>query len=446
MPARDVEIDPNVPDPVLFSYANTKGGKARLRVVLVKIWSKAGCDSSCKVSVYVPSVDGDWISKTEDVTLLYADGSPVRNPHGMADVGDKICFIDYESQKIASVTEDALESAGDGTSLTAETLDLADDLDNDPNARGQAIIALGDYVYALYISANIKATEFGPSQLVRLSVSGEGTLSYNTKTFVGKNAQSIIPVLYNNVVWLLIPAIGGRQLFTGATRGVDSNICVVQAIGAWPEAAEIKVTGDVYPPPAPPPVPGADPDPVPDPTAFNIMAVGAGMRGNASKLFILTQVYTDETASAEWMLYSTTVCGFMKISGTPTLSDAAGLQLIDEGMVQAGSAEVENPNPPPSTFTVYYSTYFWDLVYEQSHREDEDEDRLWIALGSPLLVTKPNRYSSPNKPNGPFIMYYCIGGGNVNSLDIPIETMHQSIRKVSLKRGMRGARVGAGKK
>jgi hypothetical protein len=58
MPARDVEIDPNVPDPVLFSYANTKGGKARLRVVLVKIWSKAGCDSSCKVSVYVPSVDG----------------------------------------------------------------------------------------------------------------------------------------------------------------------------------------------------------------------------------------------------------------------------------------------------------------------------------------------------------------------------------------------------
>lgn len=433
MPARDVEIDPNVPDPVLFSYANTKGGKARLRVVLVKIWSKAGCDSSCKVSVYVPSVDGDWISKTEDVTLLYADGSPVRNPHGMADVGDKICFIDYESQKIASVTEDALESAGDGTSLTAETLDLADDLDNDPNARGQAIIALGDYVYALYISADTQATTFEASQLLRLSVSSEGTLSYSAKTFVGKNAQSIIPVLYDDgngaVVWLLIPAIGGPQLFTGATSGTDSNICVVQAIGAWPEAAEIKVTADPMPAPQPD-------DPTPSPIDGNIIAVGAGMRGNASKLFILTQVYMSY-GEASWMLYGATVCGFMAIEGTPTLSEAASIQLVDEGIVEANYSNGTVPTP--------YSVYFWDLVYEQSHREDEDEDRLWIALGAPLLVTKPNRYSSPNKPNGPFIVYYCIGGGNVNSLDIPIETMHQSLRKVSLKRGMRGARVGVGR-
>jgi hypothetical protein len=156
------------------------------------------------------------------------------------------------------------------------------------------------------------------------------------------------------------------------------------------------------------------------------------MRGNKSKLFILTQVYTSQ-GEANWMLYGTTVCGFMGITGTPTLSEAASLQLIDSGMVEA--------NYSIGAVSVPYSIYFWDLVYEQSHRNDENEDRLWIALGAPLLVTKPSNYSSPNKPNGPFIVYYCIGGGNVNSLDIPIETMHQAKRKVSLKRGMRGARA-----
>jgi hypothetical protein len=405
-------------------------------VVLVKIWSKGGeIPSECKVSVYVPSVDGDWISKTEDVTLVGEDDEPaVFNPHGLADVGDKICFIDYESQKIASVTEDALESAGDGTDLLVDCLDLAAVL-GDRNARGQAIIALGNYVYALYIRADTQATTFEASQLLRLSVSSEGTLSYSAKTFVGKNAQSIIPVLYDDgngngaVVWLLIPAIGGPQLFTGATSGTDSNICVVQAIGAWPEAAEIKVTADPMPAPQPD-------DPTPSPIDGNIIAVGAGMRGNASKLFILTQVYMSY-GEASWMLYGATVCGFMAIEGTPTLSEAASIQLVDEGIVEANYSNGTVPTP--------YSVYFWDLVYEQSHREDEDEDRLWIALGAPLLVTKPNRYSSPNKPNGPFIVYYCIGGGNVNSLDIPIETMHQSLRKVSLKRGMRGARVGVGR-
>jgi hypothetical protein len=448
VPAQDVEIDKDaydpepgpVPDPVLFSYVNTKGGKVRLRVVLVKIWSKAGLPSTCKVSVYVPSVDGDWISKTEDVTLLYADGSPVRNPHGMVDVGEKVCFIDYENQKIATVTEAALEGAGDDTTLTAETVDLSDYLDTD--AKGQAIIALGDKVYALYIRTDLQASYFEYSQLLRLGFDGSGTLDVETQTIVGKNAQSIIPVLWNDVVWLLIPAIGGRQLFTGATTGTDSNICVVEAEAAsWPANAVVKITGDPYVTPEPP-------TPLPDPTAFNIIAVGAAMRGNSSKLFILTQVYTDETADAEWMLYDTTVDDFLGITGTFTLSGAVSadkLTLEDEGMVQAGSAEIPYPNPPPSTYTVYYSTYFWDLVYEQSHRNDENEDRLWIALGSPLLVTKPNKYSSPNKPNGPFIMYYCIGGVNVNSIDLPIETLHQAKREVSLKRGMRGARAATSK-
>ena len=425
IPARDVNIASSVPDLVLFSYANTTGGKARLRIVLVKIQSVGGGTSTCTVSVYVPSIDGDWISKTEDVKINYADGTPLRNPHGMADVGDKLCFIDYENLNIAVVTEAALEAAGDDTTLTAETVLVEDYLEE--NARGQSIIALGGKVYALYIRANTQATEFWPSQLLRLGFNQAGSLAFEAKTFVGKNAQAIIPVLYNGVIWLLIPAIGGRQLLTGATHGTDSNICVVKAEGDWDiEPAVAKITGDVYPPPAPTP----STDPVPDPTAFNIIAVGAAMRSGSSRLFILTQVYNQDAKSAFWELYGATVDAFFSIPNGTSLSDAVTstkLKSVDEGMVEAA-----DPALP-------YSVYFWDLLYEQSHRDDEDEDRLWIALGSPLLVTKPNNYSSPGKPKGPFIMYYCIGGENVNSMDLPIETLHQAIRKVSLKRGMRGA-------
>jgi hypothetical protein len=429
MPAQDVNIDPSVPDIVLFSYANTKGGIVRLRVVVVKIESKAGLLSTCNFSVYVPFVDDLWISKTEDVTITYKDADgvskPVRNPRGMVDVGDKLGFIDYETQVIATITEDALESAGDRDELTADALDLSEDLDDD-NARGQAIVALDGKVEALYISADMQAAEFWPSQLLRLGFDEDGKLQFETKTFVGKNAQSIIPVLWNGKIWLLIPAIGGRQLYDGTTNGTESNICAVQAdLEEWPEEADVKVTGDAYPPP------GAESQPTPtDATAYNIMAVGAAMRCNTSKIFILTQVYNDNAKSAFWELYRTTVDTFLSIEDTPTLSDAVTahkLDAIDEGMVEAADP------------TLPYSVYFWDIVYEQSHRNNEDEDRLWIALGSPLLVTKPGKYSSPNKPAGPFAMYYCIGGENVNSIDLPIETLHQAIRQVSLKRGMLGA-------
>ena len=121
---------------------------------------------------------------------------------------------------------------------------------------------------------------------------------------------------------------------------------------------------------------------------------------------------------------------FFSITNGTSLSGAVTankLESVDEGIVEAADS------------TLPYSVYFWDLLYEQSHRDNEEEDRLWIALGSPILVTKPCRYSSPNKPNGPFIVYYCIGGENVNAMAVPIETLHQAIRQVSLNRGMRGA-------
>jgi hypothetical protein len=423
LPAQDVDIEGAVPDPVLFSYCNTKGGKVRLRVLLVKIISKGGQPSTCTVSVYVPSVDGDWISKTENVTLVDADNNPVVfNPHSMADVGDRLCFIDYETQHVDIVSESALEAAGDGTKLKIDTFDLSGYLE-DENAKGQALIAMGGKLYALFLSANRLATEFDFSQLLRLGFDSAGTLTFEQKTIVGKNAQSIIPVKDNNgKIWLLIPAIGGPQHYDGTTNGTNSNICVVDAeAAAWPDEADIKLTGNPMPE-------STANDPNPGPDAYNILAIGAAMRNGCSKLFILTQVYNDNARNAFWQLYRITVTDFLAIPDGTTIADAASLALIDNGIVEA--ADSVTP----------YSIYFWDLLYEQSHKDDEEEDRLWIALGSPILVTKPSCYSSPTKPNGPFIMYFCIGGVNVNSMDVPIETWHQAKREnLSLKRGLRSA-------
>jgi hypothetical protein len=91
--------------------------------------------------------------------------------------------------------------------------------------------------------------------------------------------------------------------------------------------------------------------------------------------------------------------------------------------------------------------YFWDLLYEQTTRtEDDSEDRLWLVLGSPFLVTKAQAYGSPTmvEPEAnPFAMFSCIGGVNVNSVDLTIETLHQAQREVSLKRGMRSSKLSA---
>ena len=418
MPAEDVHIDPTVPDMAVFSYTDTRGGKVRLRIIVVKIWSQGGViPSICKFSVYVPAVDGNWISRTEDVTLV-APGTTtavVFNPHSIVETEDNLYIIDYETRKITIVNKYVLEGAGDGTNLEVTSFDQTANLEDDLEARGQAAIIMGSVLYALYISNDTDATNlsYKKSRLLRFTINANGTLTRTARTRVGKNAQSIIPVINNDVVWLLIPALGGEQFFTGQTNGKDSNICVVQADGTWSTNAPAKITGDEYT------SSGA--------TAFNIIAVGAAMRSGQSWLYILTQVY-NSADNAFWQLYRTRVADFLNIQNSPTLS-GSGIPTADSGIVDAPSTIIYN------TPTVH-SFYFWDLVYEQSVSNDEDEDRLWIELGSPLLVTKPNNYSSPCKPNGPFMVFYCIGGVNVNWMDVTIETTHQAYRKVSLKRAM----------
>ncbi|MDR0597216.1 MAG: hypothetical protein LBG14_01770 [Treponema sp.] len=464
-PADGVSIDPQLPDPVVFSYTTTTTGSngedvINLRVVLVKIDSDANPlrPSTCTVTVLAPAVDGAWTSLSTDIALVLSDGTTpaLRNPHGLAQNGDYLYFVDYESRLIVVIGKSALEGAT--TSLAVQTLDLSvpvgqggAGLDND-TAKGQAIIALGAKLYALYINADAEATEHDPGTLIRLDInSTTGMPAYSAKIAVGLNPQSIIPVVKTvdttNTVYLLVPAIGGPQDYEGGTNGTDSNISAIEAEGTWPTTlgatAPIVVTGDDYTPPTKIAEPGSKDAPAPSTaTAYDIHAIGAAMRDGSSQLFILTQVYTGDAKDAFWMLYQTSVNDFLKLltlTGAPltltaaTQSQEVEFEKLDEGIAQS-------PDPQFAD-----AIYFWDILYEQSANPDNDEeDRLWLLLGSPFLVTKAEAYASPNTPfANPYVMFSGFGGVNVNSVDLIIETLHQAEREVSLKRGARSAKLGA---
>jgi hypothetical protein len=457
--AKDAAIDPTLPDVEVFSYSNTEGDVIRLRVVEIKMQREtktpAGMSSSCTVSVVVPSVEGNWVTRTANIKLVAQDGTTeaLFNPHGMIEEGDYLYFIDYESQLIVYVEKDALEGAADNSNVVVNTIDLTEiDYGELPsNARGQALIAVNGKIIALYIVTDSSAQGHYQGRLLRFGVNSDGSLTnVEAQTLVGLNPQSIIPVITkdaNNadIIKLLIPCIGGRQDYNGATNGVLSDIRVVDALGTWPTTqgeADIAVTGD--PPPAP--QEGRANPPKPEATAYDIHAIGAAMRNGNSLIYILTQVYVDGGKGAYWMLYQTTVDEFLGLlSQTPRLTltgavNAGILRRLDEGIVIAPEYEVDPEDPDP--LKVPYAIYFWGIVYEQTLRNDDEEDRVYLFLGSPFLITKAEAYSSPTtKQENPYVVVSGFGGPNTNSIDATIETLHQAVRKVSLHRGVRAAKI-----
>jgi hypothetical protein len=443
--AEGVIIDSGLPDIKVFSLM----WKGELRQLLVKIKSKGGEPSSCTVRLIKPRPGRGWKSLSGDGALVSNTGIPLLfNPHALAEWGDLIYLIDYESRSIVILGEDELAGmSGDYVPLRAP-VSLADDLPG--TAKGQAIIVIDYKLYALYLAADdTEEPTHEPGILCRLDIGSNGALTYETQTSVGKNPQAIIPVYDGTAYQLLIPAIGGAQYYTGATSSIESNITCVPARGDWPDVdtgAPVLVTGDAYPPPTPPDSKSDDPAPVP--TAYDIHAVAAGSRCKSSMLYILTQIYNgdrDHDQIAYWRLYKTTVGQFLALAsaaGAPlTLSGAltSGLEPIDEGEI---------------TSIVPGGIYFWDLLYAQTPEISDAGDLLWVALGSPLLVTRAAEggYGAPDvsTPDGEienaYLMFGFNGGNNVNSIDLTIEAINQEKRgNVSLKRGLSGSAYSGGK-
>jgi hypothetical protein len=425
--AQGVDIDPvNDGDVVLFSYVYTKGdGSTYLRQLMVKLNTFAG--AAARFSVLVPSADccggSEWVTRTADLTLVDGDKTNVVNPHGLAQDGNYLYLVDYQNTKIFIADAEALEAAADNAAVPVSSLDISEYLDPPPanDGRGQAVIILGDYLYALFHDSDAYGTTYGLySYLLRLLLDHSGGIpKYETLTLVGINAQSIIPVIQNvsnaDVVYLLIPAIGGPQDYNGGANGINSNICYVEAQGAWLKQGQspaqspalVKITGDPAVKPA---------------TAYDIHAAAAAMRDGSSAIFILTQLYDNGSQTALWRIYQTTVEDFFALPDNTPLSKA-NLTVVDEGTITSLS---------------YCGLYFWDMLYEQvPDTADASGDRVWVGKGTPILVTRAAAYGSPTGTSqNPYAEFGYIGGVNVNAgaFDLLIETLNQAKRQVSLKR------------
>jgi hypothetical protein len=439
--AQDVGINPSTDsDPVLFSYVYTKDdGSKHLRQLLVKLDSFAG--NPARFTVLVPSVGccgGDeWVTRTVDVTLVKTVSGLTSNmsinPHALAQYENFLYLVDDQVQQIVMVKAKDLEIAADEAQIEVYAFDMSSYFGDYSNSgRGQAGIILEKNLYALYLDADADATAFAASYLYRLTIDDTtGALTYDTQTTVGINAQSIIPVNDGSAVQLLIPAVGGRQYENGTTNGVNSNISYVPAVGTWPApaiGAPVKITGDTQSGTA---------------VTYDIHAVAAAMRNGSSAIFILTQIYTTSQTTADgapWRLYRISVSQFFALPAGATLSSASSgtnpaLRMVDEGTVTS-----------ISRWGIAFGLYFWDLLLEQIPDATSDSgDRLWAALGTPILVTSgafQNRirdpaYGSPTSVvQNAFIMYGYLGGVNINmgAFDLLIETQNQATRNVSLKR------------
>jgi hypothetical protein len=502
IPVKNITLDAAVHDPVFFSYPyNPDNESAIVRGLLADIDSKGGdIPSTCKIRlVEVPDPASDvWrYDLSGDIRLRYLKPVPpnnpddpppppvetdlLTNPQGIAVIGNYIFGLDYDSQVLTILgVNELLGRSGDVTPVNGpydmSTL-LARLLNDDTgNARGRAIIALGNKLYPLFINYFKERGDnwvHGPGIITRFGVSGT-VLTDDQIVYVGMNPQEVVPGIDGSGnTWLFIPAIGGEQTTDDSdslgANGTESNICVVPAEGDWPinEEATILLTGD------------------PNETlglteVYDIHDIAIICRDENSFVYILTAKYGGESyASLYYRIYLTTVDVLLSLNppgpgpdgagvpagpddplpSPPTLSqakEAGKLVVVDEGEV------VSDPSDPEG---LYHPSI--NII---QHPADPEKDLIVVCTGSMILVTRALAYGSPtavkqlvppplpepnsgtdpdpattpvSSKNNPYTLFGNEGGVNMNSIDITIETLYQAKRgNVSLKRGGRTSRPG----
>jgi hypothetical protein len=429
------------PDPVLFTFTvpgTTTGSGPELRVLLVKVSTPtAGGTSTGRYSVLDPHnpPSGTWETVARDVYLQYGvdeKGNPVNvagNPHAVAQAGDTLYIIEYDTQKIWSLGIDDLDGLITTPSAVATyTLDAPIDLgpggeeELPANAKGQDLIYLtdtsGEYLFALYqVPDSGAATGYANSVLVRLKKdAASGAFVVNdTPAEVGPNAQSIIPVTNSGgAVSLLIPAIGGMQN-AGSTNGTDSNIHKADPFAASFRASAVELlTGD--------PMPSAG-----TPTSFDIAAVAAQAAGNGV-VYILTYTFAAGWTALNWKLYKTTANQLLALTGSPTLSSLVGTALT--------VADSDNT----AGIQGYGGLSFWDVLYENG--TVAAADRLWFRKDG-IRIDSAQTYGTDPRVFDPGLALGQTGGDNINSFNLAADTIRQAKAGVSLKRGFKSVKARA---
>jgi hypothetical protein len=414
-----VPIEANASDPKLFSYAMGQDPA----ILMAKVTTTPGTQpSSCKYTLAAPdaSCGKAWKVLSRDIVLKYNGNEVATNPYGVAQVGNMLYIIDYDSRFIYPLGVNELNGleAGDhelafppfdpNTIVPPETTGaglLA-------NAKGQAIIAVKNGtstdLYALYTVADLipYPPVYSDSIMIKVSIGAYGTLSYVAKVAdLGRNAQELI--LLQNISgqpYLFIPALGGPQL-AGSTNGGYSKLDKV-ALNASTLQKTTALKGDTFSTPTTPPT-------------YDIRAIAGAQRTPASNdpVYILTGSM-DANYNQKWKLYRTSSNDLFGLNDV-TISQAESSRKL----VQVAFGDGDPGN-------------YWDIFYEQGNVLAGD--RLWFLKGSPIYITSAESYGTPDKLFDTGYGEGKIGGDNVDSVAFVAETMRQAALGVSFKRGLRG--------
>ncbi|MDR0597891.1 MAG: hypothetical protein LBG14_05230 [Treponema sp.] len=431
-----------VEDPVLHSFI---AGDGDLRVLLAKIATSEPAPSTCTYTLLKPSnmnIENWSNAEAEDIVLQYSGTNVATNPHGLAQVGDKLYIVDYDSQKIVILGNSELQNTAVSHPVTPP-FDLGPNGEGElpPSARGQAIIALknkagASFLFALYL--NYTSTGDPDSGiLVRLTVGSGGVLAYNAKVTVGINAQEIWPIVKGTEdadVLLLVPALGGTQK-NGASNGTASRISAVPAFGTWPSSGTATpiVTGD---PPASPSTTYAGPTP-----SFDIRVVVSSLRATGTApVYILAADFTEDWRGADYRLYKTTVADLFALytnapATPPTISSLAVPTTGCLTVVKGG--QVYSAAEPTMPFGIFYLA----LLFQTS--ADEENERLYEFLGSALTISSAKRYGARAITFGLGTDPGQVGGDNVNSAILLAETIRQYEEEHSLKNNATSIKIAA---
>jgi hypothetical protein len=387
---------------------------------------------------YVPKKSSrEWKELARDITLLLPDGvtEVVMNPGGIAQVGDWIYLIDYDSQKIYIIGVNELNGLSDGEhhKLVRAPFDLSATPVGQPNARGMAIGAARkrapnpeediQYLYALYNDLQESETEaYKPSVLVRLTVDGDGDLAYDAQIDdVGLNTPEFSFVNRSSgEKHILVPAIGG-MINGGFTNGYVSTIRSVPSFGDWSAVTAAELLTGV--------TDGAGNK------FYDIMGISGSPRPDDNgKVLIVTGYFNTEFYTGlKWRFYETTIAKLLDaVDEELDLESALDMGILTD--LEAGETLSPGDKDKP------YGVYFLNGLYETG--ASPEQDRYWIFRGTELLVTLAGAYGSPGKQGNPyrfFLRGYGVddmGAENVQSADLVIELTRQVIAGEAYKRSI----------
>jgi hypothetical protein len=412
------------PDPKMFSFVGSDDG---VRVLLSKVVTPvSGSAPFTTWTLLGASTSGTWTTLAKDIVLAtpgLKNQAVATNSYGVAQVGDWLYIVDYDSQNIYTLGVNELNGLPDGTvhTLLRAPLDLGPGTTANllATTMGQAIIALSDksdednpvpYLFALYTESPTPYTVQNPGYLVRITVdAATGALTYDTQCTTGRNPQEIVPLtMGDGTVVITIPCVGGPQQ-AGGSNGQLSRIVTVLAFDSpWPATADTLVIGTS--------------------STWDFFNIAAPNRAdNSGIVYILTYDYNADYTTTDWALYSTTVSTLL---GLPAGSTIAAL-----------GSSIDSDTAAPG--------YFWNILFENG--DSAQNDRLWFFRGTPLLATPALDYAAPPQ-TGVTNRFFDfgdaanqIGGENVDWADLTIETVRQAAAGVSLKRSVQAQKAPAPK-